>query len=162
MRGGIVIGALCGLAALCAPDARAQGRFQNVGPNECVNCHDHQDQRQWYEKGEIQDVQKRFPKKSANAGHINSLKQLEAAKSDDFARAIGLKDKYDLNGACVKCHATVFAGDANAGVSCESCHGPASGYLKPHQTKGAYAQSLPLGMADVVAKVPAWAEQCTR
>jgi len=140
--------------------AAAQGRFQFVGPNECLNCHDHEAERQWYEKQEIPEVQKRFPAKGANAGHINALKQLEAAKSKDFAAAIGLRDKYDLNGACVKCHATVFKGDANAGVSCESCHGPASGYLKPHQTKGAYTQSLSLGLVDIVGKIPAWAQQC--
>jgi len=138
----------------------AQGRFQVVGPNECLNCHDHDSERQWYEKQEIPEVQKRFPAKGANAGHINALKQLEAAKSKEFAAAIGLRDKYDLNGACVKCHATVFKGDANAGVSCESCHGPASGYLKPHQTKGAYTQSLSLGLVDIVGKIPAWAQQC--
>jgi cytochrome c554/c'-like protein len=140
--------------------AAAQPRFQFVGPNECLNCHDHESERQWYEKQEIPEVQKRFPAKGANAGHINALKQLESAKSADFARAIGLRDKYDLNGACVRCHATVFKGDANAGVSCESCHGPASGYLKPHQTKGAYTQSLALGLVDIVGKIPAWAQQC--
>jgi hypothetical protein len=145
---------------VCVSRAQAQGRFQFVGPNECLNCHDHDSERQWYEKQEIPEVQRRFPAKGANAGHINALKQLEAAKSADFARAIGLRDKYDLNGACVKCHATVFKGDANAGVSCESCHGPASGYLKPHQSKGAYTQSLSLGLVDLVGKVPAWAQQC--
>src|SRR5262245_6160266 len=145
---------------VCASSASAQPRFQVVGPNECINCHDHDSERQWYEKQEIPEVQKRFPAKGANAGHINALKQLEAAKSADYARAIGLRDKYDLNGACVRCHATVFKGDANAGVSCESCHGPASAYLKPHQTKGAYSQSLSLGMVDLVGKVPAWAQQC--
>jgi hypothetical protein len=145
---------------VCVPRAQAQGRFQFVGPNECLNCHDHESERQWYEKQEIPEVHRRFPAKGANAGHINALKQLEGAKSADFARAIGLRDKYDLNGACVKCHATVFKGDANAGVSCESCHGPASGYLKPHQTKGAYTQSLSLGLVDLVGKVPAWAQQC--
>ena len=127
---------------VCASPVSAQGRFQFVGPNECLNCHDHDSERQWYEKQEIPEVQKRFPAKGANAGHINALKQLEAAKSADFARAIGLRDKYDLNGAC------------------ESCHGPASGYLKPHQTKGAYTQSLSLGLIDIVGKIPAWAQQC--
>ena len=139
--------------------AEAQ-RFQYVGPSECLNCHDHQAERQWYEKQEIPEVAKRFPAKGQNAGHINALKQLETAKSTEFARAIGLRDKYDLNGACVKCHATVFQNDANAGVSCESCHGPGSGYLKPHQTKGAYTPSLALGMVDIVGKIPAWAQQC--
>jgi hypothetical protein len=150
------------LALLGASKASAQQKFQAVGPNECLNCHDHDDERAWYEKKEIPEVQKLFPDKGANAGHINSLKQLETPKSNDFAKAIGLADKYDLNGACVKCHATVFAGDANAGVSCESCHGPASGYLKPHQTKGAYDQSVAqFGMTPLVGKIQAWTQQCS-
>jgi hypothetical protein len=142
--------------------ALAQQKFENVGPNECINCHDHQPERQWYERQEIPEVQRLFPDKGANAGHINSLKQMETPKSDEFAKAIGLADKYDMNGACVKCHATVFAGDANAGVSCESCHGPGSGYLKPHQTKGSYeVQVKQYGMTPLVGNIRAWAMQCT-
>jgi len=149
-----------GLAA--APAVTAQQKFQVLGPNECLNCHDHEAEKQWYEKKEIPEVQKLFPDKGANAGHINSLKQLEAMKSNDFAKAIGLADKYDLNGACVRCHATVFAGDANAGVSCESCHGPASGYNKPHQTKGAYEQAVAqYGMTKLVGNMQGWTQQCT-
>jgi cytochrome c554/c'-like protein len=145
----------------CAPSLRAQ-TFQAVGPNECLNCHDHDEERAWYEKKEIPEVHRLFPDKAANAGHINSLKQLEAPKSKEFAAAIGLADKYDLKGPCVQCHATVFAGDANAGVSCESCHGPASGYLKPHQTKGAYEESVArYGMTRLVGNVQGWTQQCT-
>jgi len=144
-----------------AASLQAQG-FQPVGPNECLNCHDHDEERAWYEKKEIPEVNRLFPDKAANAGHINALKQLEAPKSKEFAAAIGLADKYDLKGACVQCHATVFAGDANAGVSCESCHGPASGYLKPHQTKGAYEESVArYGMTRLVGNVQGWTQQCT-
>lgn len=148
-------------ATLGVRPADAQQRYQTLGPNECVNCHDHQTERQWYEKLEIPEVRKLFPEKGANAGHINSLKQLETPKSNEYAKAIGLKDKYQLNGACVRCHATVFAGDANAGVSCESCHGPSSGYVKVHQTKGAYEQSLKVGMTPLIGNLQAWAQQCT-
>jgi hypothetical protein len=145
-----------------APAAAAQQKFTAVGPNECLNCHDHDDQRTWYEKKEIPEVQRLFPDKGANAGHINSLKQLETPKSNDFAKAIGLADKYDTKGACVTCHATVFAGDANAGVSCESCHGAASGYLKPHQTKGAYDVSVAqYGQTKLVGNIQGWTQQCT-
>ena len=145
-----------------APAASAQQKFTAVGPNECLNCHDHDDQRAWYEKKEIPEVQRLFPDKGANAGHINSLKQLETPKSNDFAKAIGLADKYDTKGACVTCHATVFAGDANAGVSCESCHGAASGYLKPHQTKGAYDVSVAqYGQTKLVGNIQGWTQQCT-
>ena len=132
---------LAALAALANP-AAAQQKFQMLGPNECLNCHDHNAEREWYEKKEIPEVQRLFPDKGANAGHINSLNQMEAKDSDKYAKAIGLADKYDVNGKCVSCHATVYRGDANAGVSCESCHGPGSGYLRPHQTKGTYEQSV--------------------
>lgn len=140
----------------------AQPRFETLGPNECINCHDHQPEREWYERREIPEVQRLFPDMGNTAGHINSLKQMEAPNSDKYAAAIQLEDKYSLNGACVRCHATVFAGDANAGVSCESCHGPAGGYNKPHQTKGAYDVSVAqYGMAPLVGNMQAWIAQCT-
>ena len=58
------------------------------------------------------------------------------------------------------CHATVFRGDANAGASCESCHGPASNYLEPHQVKGSYAKALGLGLRDLKSQPPAIAKAC--
>src|SRR5437660_2426825 len=39
---------LCMAGAIClslASTANAQAKFQFVGPNECINCHDHQDER---------------------------------------------------------------------------------------------------------------------
>ena len=57
---------------------------------------------------------------------------------------------------CLDCHALNVADDqkartfdANDGVSCESCHGPASNWLGEHTRKDwNYAKSLPLGMYD--------------
>ena len=87
---------------------------------------------------------------------------METPKSDEFAKAIGLADKYDINGKCVSCHATVFRGDANAGVSCESCHGPGSGYMKPHQTKDSYDASVSTyGMTRLIGNIQGWTQQCT-
>lgn len=150
------------LSVAAARGAAAQQKFQYVGPNECINCHDHQEERQWYEKKEIPEVRRLFPDRSEKAGHINSLKQLDEKKGDEWAAAIGLKDKYDPNGVCVRCHATVFAGDANAGVSCESCHGPASGYLRPHQAKDSYEASVAqFGMTRLIGNLPGWTQQCT-
>jgi len=152
-------------AAVCLLSARAADAQQKatfVGPNECINCHDHDDERHWYENKEAPSVRELFPDRGDKAGHINSLKQLDTAKGDPWAAAIGLKDKYDPNGACVRCHATVFAGDANAGVSCESCHGAASLYLKPHQTKGSYETSVTeYGMTRLVGNLSGWTQQCT-
>jgi len=143
-------------------DASAQTTFQYLGPNECLNCHDHNPERAWYEKQEIPEVRRLFPDKGDKAGHINALNQMETPKSDEYAKAIGLADKYDINGKCVSCHATVFRGDANAGVSCESCHGPGSGYMKPHQTKDSYEVSVSqYGMLRLIGNIQGWTQQCT-
>ena len=159
MRTALAAAALC----LLAPrGAGAQQTPQFLGPNECINCHDHQDERQWYESKEAPRVRELFPDRGDKAGHINSLKQLDNPKGDPWAAAIGQKDKYDPKGVCVRCHATVFAGDANAGVSCESCHGPASLYLKPHQVKDSYETSVSdFGMTRLVGNLRGWTQQCT-
>jgi hypothetical protein len=150
------------IAIAVGRDAGAQTTFQFLGPNECLNCHDHNPEREWYEKKEIPEVRRLFPDRGDKAGHINSLNQMETPKSDEFAKAIGLADKYDINGKCVSCHATVFRGDANAGVSCESCHGPGSGYMKPHQTKDAYEVSVSqYGMTRLIGNIQGWTQQCT-
>src|SRR5579863_821048 len=149
-------------ATLLAGSRRAEARqaAQYVGPGQCLNCHDHDRESQWYQKGEQAAVQKLFPDHGAQAGHLNSDKQLDDPKAKNYAAAIGLKDPYDVTGACVQCHGTVFSGDMNAGVSCEKCHGPASKYLTVHQTKGNYAAAVAAGMVDMQAKPEVWAKQC--
>ena len=69
--------------------------------------------------------QKEEPAAHKDKAHFDTRKQLDEPKAAAYAKAIGLADPYDVKGSCVTCHATVFRGDANAGVSCESCHGPA-------------------------------------
>ncbi len=145
-----------------APLPPVQQKIQMLGPGQCLNCHDHDKEKDWYSNKELLEVVRLFPDKGANAGHVNSLNQLESPKSDAFAKAIGQADKYDVNGACVRCHATVFNGDANAGVSCESCHGPASAYLVPHQVKGSYDTAVTqYGMTRLVGNIQGWTQQCT-
>jgi hypothetical protein len=50
---------------------------------------------------------------------------------------------------CMSCHGTVSSltptAEVQLGVSCESCHGPASGYLDPHQEGG----NVGLGMVNL-------------
>lgn len=133
---------------------------QYVGPGQCLNCHDHQREAQWYQTGEMAKVADLFKDRGKQAGHLNSDKQLDEPKSKDYAAAIGLKDPYDPKGACVQCHGTVFANEMNAGVSCEKCHGPASKYISIHQTKGNYAAAVSAGMIDFQGKPKVWAQQC--
>lgn len=125
--------ALLAVALLGANHALA---YDIVGPNKCTNCHDHEIQKTWAEKTE-------GPK-----GHLNAIEQLEDKRSAGWGKAVGLADVYDLKGSCVKCHATVFKGAAQTGVSCETCHGPGSGFLEPHQQKGSYQKAVGLGMYD--------------
>jgi hypothetical protein len=138
----------------------ARQAAQYVGPSQCLNCHDHDRESQWYQKGEMAKVAELFKDRGAQAGHLNSDKQLDDPKSKGYATAIGLKDPYDAKGACVQCHGTVFSGDINAGVSCEKCHGPAGKYLTIHQTKGNYTAAVAAGMVDMQAKPKVWAQQC--
>ena len=145
-RTAAVLGALIlGLAST----SRAQ---TVVGPSKCTACHDHDRQSTKWQKEE--------PAQYKDKAHYNTRKQLDGAKAGTYAKAIGLADPYDVKGSCVTCHATVFRGDANAGVSCESCHGPASGYLEPHQVKGAYAKAVSTGLRDLKSKPPAIAKAC--
>jgi Meckel syndrome type 1 protein len=124
----------------------------HLGPSKCVGCHDHERQaRKW---------QKEEPAAFKGKAHYNTLKQLDAPKSAQWAKAVGLADPYDVKGSCVKCHGTVFRGDANAGVSCESCHGPSSKWNDLHQQKGAYAQSVAAGLVDLKEKPATIAKVC--
>jgi len=130
---------LLALGLALAPAAAAAQSV--IGPAKCTGCHDHERQARKWSKEE--------PAALRGRSHFNTRAQLEAPKAAAFARAVGLSDPYDLKGSCVRCHATVFRGDAGAGVSCESCHGPASGYNDLHQAKGSYAKALAAGMRDL-------------
>jgi hypothetical protein len=132
-----------------ASPARAQAY---IGPSKCVGCHDHERQATKWQKEE--------PATLKAKAHFLTLKQLDGPKAAGFAKAIGLADPYDLKGSCVKCHSTVFRGDASAGVSCESCHGPATNYNDLHQVKGSYAKAVAAGMKDLREKPAAIAKVC--
>lgn len=140
---------LCVVSVFGAGTSRAQS-FQ--GPAKCTTCHDHSRQTQKWQREE--------PAAFKGKAHFTTLKQLDGARAAGFARAIGQADPFDAQGACVKCHATVFRGNANAGVSCESCHGPSSAYLELHQEKGSYLKAVDAGMRELRDKPAAIASLC--
>jgi hypothetical protein len=147
---------LFGVAAIALlvgpPSASAQTR-DNLGPGQCVNCHAHQDEKEWSEKKDGDGKGKT---------HLKALDQLEDPKAAGFAKALNLADKYDVKGTCVRCHATIVRASADFGVTCESCHGGGKDYLTPHQTAGdaGYSSAIKLGMNDVKGKPAAWVRQC--
>jgi len=112
-------------AALGSPRAFA-GKV--VGPGDCTSCHDHDTHTKAWQ----------------NHAHFRSLDVFEGKKAKEFLTKLGIKDPY--SDFCTGCHATVVDGEPNYGVSCESCHGGASDFLKPHQKKGSYEQAITLGM----------------
>ena len=78
--------------------------------------------------------------------------------SNDVGKRMGriLNIEPEKNKKCTDCHALEVpleqkakTFDSNDGVSCESCHGPSSGWLGPHTTRDwTYAKSVELGMYD--------------
>ena len=141
-----------GLALVLLAAARSTSAQDYIGPSKCVQCHDHDRQAAKWQREE--------PLAFKGKAHFSTLKQLDGPKAAGFAKAVGLADPYALSGSCVKCHATVFRGDANAGVSCESCHGAASAWNELHQQKGSYAKAVAAGMRELRDKPAAIARVC--
>lgn len=140
------------LAALLLPaEARAAARVG--GYLDCEKCH----------KPAIKEWKVDEPSRQGGKAHYATLKQLADPKSRGFAAAIGLADPMSPRGRCMECHGTVVRGRARYGVSCESCHGPDSGYLTVHDKepyRETYKKSIPLGLRDLHGKVDAIAELC--
>lgn len=128
------------------------GAYDVVGPARCTSCHHHARQTSKWRTEE--------PASLKMKAHFNTLKALEAPAAARFARASGLSDPYERQGACVGCHATPFRGQPSAGVSCESCHGAASGYLDLHQIAGSYRRAVGAGLRDLRGRPQAIARLC--
>jgi hypothetical protein len=89
--------------------------------------------------------------------HARAFANLSNDVAKRMGRLLGLKETPDKEGRCLACHALNVPDEARArtfdstdGVSCESCHGPASSWLGPHTTKGwTHQQSVAAGMKDL-------------
>lgn len=86
--------------------------------------------------------------------HAQATEVLSNAVSLRMAKILGI-GRPDTEQKCLTCHAVDAPAQQRArsytaeGVSCEACHGPASGWLGPHTTRGwTHAQSVAAGMYD--------------
>ncbi len=86
--------------------------------------------------------------------HARATEVLSNAVSLRMAKILGI-GRPDGEQKCLTCHAIDAPAQQRArsysaeGVSCEACHGPASGWLGPHTTRGwTHAQSVAAGMYD--------------
>lgn len=88
--------------------------------------------------------------------HANSFNVLSNPVSSRMGRILGIGPPNQA-AKCLVCHALYVPAERRAqsfelgdGVSCESCHGPASGWLGPHTIKDwPHEKSVQLGMYDL-------------
>lgn len=116
---------------------RPRSKHKTIGPS----CDCHKEQNKWWETDR----------------HFSSINPFinKAQKNIQIARLYGLKvsEMTKGNRLCMDCHGTVITGDESEdvfdGVSCESCHGPAGDYKKPHSADNppnGYAVGKDFGM----------------
>lgn len=126
-------------------------QYKILGPGSCGlaqnNCH--AEENKWWKTDAHKQTMDRFFDDAETCEKYAELSGVGAAKM--------------LNGGsgCMQCHGTAVSGKENSeveeGVSCESCHGPGSGYKDPH-TEGdpqlglerpGYKKGLQLGMMEL-------------
>jgi hypothetical protein len=99
--------------------------YKYIGADKCKMCHNKPTTGEQY-------------KKWMNDPHAKALATLSGKKAVDYAKANGIANAAK-EAKCLKCHSTYEAAGASLrggilaeeGVSCESCHGPGSGYKSP-------------------------------
>lgn len=88
--------------------------------------------------------------------HAQAYSVLSNPVATRMGKILELPSSADTAPKCLACHALDVPAaerartfDLSDGVSCESCHGPASNWLGPHTTKGwTHQQSIDAGMYD--------------
>ena len=131
-------------------------QYKTLGPGSCglgqSNCHT--TENNWWKDDAHHATVDAFYDDPAT---YEKIAQLAGASAGNMLKG---------NQRCASCHATVISGtesrDVEDGVSCESCHGPGSGYKDPHSEKpGGYEKALKLGMVEL-KNVNARANACVR
>ena len=132
--------------------AKATGVSKYVGPGSCAAsaCH-----------GGVQPrsvssvLQNEYSTWVVRDAHFKAYRNLESPVAQRMGRLLGI-DNPVASPKCIACHSLFVAPEEKArdfdleGVSCESCHGPASAWLVPHTLKGSTTQkSVALGMFDI-------------
>jgi hypothetical protein len=90
---------------------------------------------------------------SATGAHSRALAVLDSLRARQIAATLGLGEA-SAAPACLGCHATVVPGgergprfQSSDGIGCESCHGPAAGWIATHYTTaGSHAANVAAGM----------------
>src|SRR5512147_334788 len=113
------------VVVLFAGVSTAQNKF--VGVKKCTMCHDKM------AKGNATEVW-------TKSSHAKAFETLKSKEADEIAKKKGLKKSAAESPECLKCHVTGGGAATNVeptfkkeeGVTCEACHGAASGYKMIH------------------------------
>jgi hypothetical protein len=121
-----------------AQDAKKdEAKYTYVGVKTCKMCHSKEATGDQY-------------KVWAGTAHAKAFEALASDESKAAAKKLGIDDPQKAD-ACLKCHVTAFPvmGDLEnqkitleEGISCESCHGPGSGYKGLKVMKDLYAGTI--------------------
>src|SRR5229473_4669952 len=145
---------------LCAPlltipaDTKAPAEpMKYIGPGSCAatSCH-----------GSVKPIagsrilQTEYSTWILKDKHSRAYQALTGDVGERMARILKLGAKAEAAPKCLACHALSpsperrgRAFEISEGVSCENCHGPASGWLGPHTTRSwTHEKSVALGMHD--------------
>jgi hypothetical protein len=130
-------GAWFALTASAAGQNTPAGKYNGPGGCASSSCH-----------GSIQPkqvtriAQNEYSIWAGQDKHARAYQVLSNEISVRMGRILQLKSPPDQNEKCLACHALAVPQDMRAqtfdisdGVSCEHCHGPASGWLGPHTVK---------------------------
>jgi hypothetical protein len=137
---------------LSSKELQQSGRY--LGPASCASstCHGSVKPRQAF------DVkQNEYFIWSKQDKHSRAYDVLLNERSLVIARNLRLKGKPSESAECLTCHALVVEQklqarplDVTRGVSCESCHGPSTGWIAKHMEQGStHDQSVKAGMTDL-------------
>ncbi len=101
-----------------------------IGATSCKACHKAKS------KGEQYPIWKRSP-------HAQAYQTLLSEESKALAKKLGVKSPPEEAKECLKCHVTGYDAkpellgkkySKEEGITCESCHGPAKDWKKPHMS----------------------------
>jgi hypothetical protein len=153
----ILTAVICASFALLCVPLRAQTKnpvaepMKYIGPGSCAatSCH-----------GSVRPVagsrilQTEYSTWILKDKHSRAYQALTGDVGERMARILKLGAKAEESPKCLVCHALYTKPEQQGrkfeiaeGVSCENCHGPASGWLGPHTTTGwPHEKSVQLGM----------------
>jgi len=135
-----------------APQPEQVGKFSGPGSCAASNCHG-----SVQPKTVVRISQSEYSIWAAQDKHARAYAVLSNPVSVRIGKILALPQPPDQSDKCLNCHALNVKSDLRAqtfqsidgGVSCESCHGPAVGWLGSHTLKNwTHEQSLKQGMYD--------------